>query len=1099
MESTYKYEFNEYQTPLTEELLASLHEEVRESLIEAINTVPFIRNLISKDRKRAKDLERDNKGRIIIDLCNPHILEDMEYFLPARRHYEKYGVYTYLKPNGNPNSAYFKYLKEEVRRCLEGYVRESDGEWVPGDLYFQLNYAPMLINILREGTKIADRTMGFADVWEGLYWRYHYLDQARNGGKYNDFLGGNHAAELARRGAHPYSQKVYTPDGIKLWRDIKIGDTLFDRNGGITKVLDIPFDRKAPVYKITLRDGREILASDDHLWNVYKKGVEYTMSTLELLASFKRSRQPSDRLPSGIEYIYKIKKAGGVEYAEQNLPIDPYTMGLLLGDGCFRVKFAYLTQAREDFLAIEQHIPYTIDRVDDKCAYKIRIPQYYDTIVSLGLYNHKSESKFIPDIFKRSSKEQRLNLLRGLLDADGYTHGGVPEISTSSIQLRDDIMEIARSLGYNAFTTTKKSGYRNSKGEKVECLDAHIITIYAGEEVFNLGRKKQLVENKKLSRREYSVITNIEYVGEEQCKCVTVDADDSCYLIGEYVPTHNCGKSYSLASIMAKHLILGENSVSRKKVITILVAYLSEYLADKDGTMSKFVPMIDFCASNTGFPRLRLNNSMSDMLWRMGYKDSNGVEHGSLNSVMGISVKDNEGKIRGKRGWILFEEFGTFPNLLGVYNNVRPSVEEGDAVYGLLYLVGTAGDKDSDFFSAQELMYHPSGYNIYALPNVFDKEGQGKKEFSFFFPGYINRKGNYNKDGVSDVIGALIEIYNARLKAKYNTSDINTIVKVTAEIPVTPQEAILKVKDNLFPISELSNRLNEIDNDPSFFNRFYPAELLLRNGKVEFVLSQEIPIRDFPLKGNKHEGCIEIFAHPELINDAPIRGRYIIGVDPYDNDAAESSSLGSIIVLDLFTDTIVAEYTGRPAYADDFYEIVRRLALYYNARVNYENNKKGLYAYFSKMNSLYLLEDTLEYLKDKQLLKAQTIGNSSKGVPATTPINSYARGLLRDWLLKPITTVEQIDGEEVESTRFNLYNINSRALLKELINWNPEANFDRVSAMLMVMLYRESCMLKFQGDINRAKNPRGSSLANDKFFTKNYKKKNPVTFRFTLD
>lgn len=99
-------ELNEFQTQLTEELLGSLPDEVRDDLLEYINTVPYISRMISKDRKRAKDLPRDSKGRIIVDIANIHILENMDYFRQAAIHFQEHGCYTKLRPNANPNSEY---------------------------------------------------------------------------------------------------------------------------------------------------------------------------------------------------------------------------------------------------------------------------------------------------------------------------------------------------------------------------------------------------------------------------------------------------------------------------------------------------------------------------------------------------------------------------------------------------------------------------------------------------------------------------------------------------------------------------------------------------------------------------------------------------------------------------------------------------------------------------------------------------------------------------------------------------------------------------------------------------------------------------------
>ena len=325
---------NEFQTKIDKELFDGLPDEVIEQFLDAVNNVELIRRLISPNRKRAKDLPRDEDGRIIVDIANPHILEDMDYFRQMAIHFKEHGCYTFLRPNPNPNSEYRKIFDEEKRRCREGYVRESDGEWVTGYMYWYMNYCPIMLTSIEDGSARADRVEDFPETWEGIYLRFHYLDQARKAGK--------HAIELARRG---------------------------------------------------------------------------------------------------------------------------------------------------------------------------------------------------------------------------------------------------------------------------------------------------------------------------------------------------CSKSYSLASIMAKNLILGESEKAKKRNMTVLTAYQKEYLGGKDGTLSKFEPMIDFIADNTEFPRLRLSSSLNDMTWIMGYKDENGRKKGSLNTVIGVSSKDDEDKLRGKRGTILFEEMGSFKGLLSLYDITRKSVEDGDLVF----------------------------------------------------------------------------------------------------------------------------------------------------------------------------------------------------------------------------------------------------------------------------------------------------------------------------------------------------------------------------------------------------------------------------------
>ena len=671
------------------------------------------------------------------------------------------------------------------------------------------------------------------------------------------------------------------------------------------------------------------------------------------------------------------------------------------------------------------------------------------------------------------------------MDTDGWVHGNTPVFDTVSRRLAEDVAEIARSLGYNCNILKQKAGYKK-EGVYKQCLDVYQVSIYGGKELFNLKRKQDKIDNTKVSSRAIKTcITNIEYIGKYPCKCVTVDSADNSYLIGDFVQTHNCAKSYSLSSIMGHNLILGESEESRRRIITVLTAYQKEYLSDdKDGTLSKFKPAINFSFSNTPFPHLMLKNSPNEMSWQMGYKDEYGVERGSLNQVMAVSAKDDSEKLRGKRGWILFEEMGSFKGLLSLYDITRKSVEDGDYTFATMYLVGTAAESESDFSSAKTLLYNPEAYNILSVPNVYDRPKQGKPTFGYFFPSYVNRAGCYNKDGVSDVVKALIEILMARHKARFS-SDPKSVLRVIAEDPITPAEAIIKVKSAFFPVTALTERLQQLDIDPQAYDDVYVGQLTInKEGQVEFKPTNDEPIRKYGVE-NDTPGAVEIFAMPEKDRSGKVpHTRYIIGLDPVDNDAAESSSLSSTFVLDLWTDTIVAEYTGRQRMAEDNYEIVRLLCLFYNAKCLYESNKKGAYAYFAKMNCTHLLADTPEYLRDKQLIKYSRVGSNQKGVNASAAINNYANGLIRDWLMKPVVMlIKNDEGEEIETTVQNLFRIRNRALLEELIAFNPEINVDRIRALGMVMLYREEKMVLYQGNPSRdTEEVPKDYLGNDPFF-----------------
>lgn len=1079
---------NEYQTPITKDLLSQYPDEVSEQFMEFISTVPLIQNLISPSRPRIEDLPRDSKGRAIIDISNPPIYENADYFRQAALFFLKNGCYTFLRPNSNPNSEYRKFWDREIDRIYNGLLREYDGMWIPGYMYWFLNYCPMMINEYKEGRKKAVRKEGFAYFFEGIWLRYLYLDKARE--------QGHHAAELAKRGAHPYSQKVFTPTGWKMWGDIKIGDELYGTYGNITKVIDIPYDKECDIYEIKLKDGRIIKASDEHLWKVDFHGRKdpQILNTIELLKVYKRIRKVSSRNPRGIEYVCSIPKNSGIEYKESATKVDPYTFGLLLGDGCFRHESCYFTQLKEDLDVEAKYIPYKIVKWAGKYAYRIDIPNWGSIIEGYGLKNKKSEDKFIPDEYKYNSRKVRLNILKGIMDSDGTLDNmGRYVIALSSLRLIKDIMFICRSLGYNCSYTTKKTGYK-SNGIKKECLPSYCLTIFTRDNISNLKRKqkkyKEITNEYTINKELRTRITDIRFIGREKAKCVTVDSLDNCYLIGDFVTTHNCAKSYGLAAIMSRNLIFGESKESSKRSITVLTAYQKEYLKDdKDGTLSKFVPILSHLSNNTPFPRLMLKQSPNEMTWQMGYKDEYGKPRGSLNQVIGVSAKDDSDKLRGKRGWILYEEFGNFNGLLELYDVTRKSVEDGDFTFACQYLIGTANNKESNFQSAKTLLYAPASYNIQEVRNLYDKKGQGKDYFGYFFPAYINRAGCYNKDGISDVTKALLQILYNRYKAKYG-ADPTSVLRVIAEDPITPAEAIIKVKDAYFNVQALNDRAQQLDTNPNLYKDIYIGELYInKSGEVDFRPTSAIPIRKFPVD-NDTRGALEIYTMPEKDKGGKVfNERYIIGVDPVDNDQAESSSLYSCFVFDLFTDNIVAEFTGRNPYADDNFEITRLLCLFYNAKCLYEANKKGIFAYFQTRKCSHLLAETPEYLRDKQMIKYKSFGSNAYGVNATATINNYANSLLKDWFNKliPVTIKDEENNDKIVQLPI-LYTLKTRALIEEAIQFNPEINVDRIRAMGMVMIYRQEYIIRYGDSLNKEarEEAKKDNPSNDPFFTRNY-------------
>lgn len=552
------------------------------------------------------------------------------------------------------------------------------------------------------------------------------------------------------------------------------------------------------------------------------------------------------------------------------------------------------------------------------------------------------------------------------------------------------------------------------------------------------------------------------------------------------------GKTSFGGGLLAKRCIIGESENNKTEVQCMVTAVDRTKLMDTNQILRVFKDNLDHCAKYTQFASHRLKSSDQEMEWKMGFKKAGSeVEYGSKNSVSGIITGVNQDKLNGSRGVLyLIEEAGIFKNLTSMYNMIRPSVEHGSKVFGEIFAYGTAGDDQSDFTAFAEMFYSPEGYNLEPLDNVFDKEGQGRKKCCFFFPAYLNYDEScIDKNGNSDVSKALLMILYDRYKVKYGTTDINTIVKRISQYPIVPQEAMLRSHGNIFPVTELNERLNQLDNNPNAFDDVYVGELVQDNktGEVKFNPTIDLPIRDFPTKDNKVKGALEIFEMPKKNGEGKIpAGRYICSADPYDADCSNTMSLGSIFVMDLWTDMIVAEYTGRPTFAEDFYEICRKLCLFYNCRCMYEQNVMGMFSYFSSHNATHLLAETPEYLVQRNMISSIGYGNKSVGIRATTPIINGAFKMIQTWLRKPIVSIEtDADGNNSEVSIPNLYRIKNRALLKELVLWNPQGNFDRVMSLVQLMLYREEKMVLYHGDLRHTEEV-SSGMEKDDYWDKNY-------------
>lgn len=382
--------------------------------------------------------------------------------------------------------------------------------------------------------------------------------------------------------AQPLYSKIKVPGGWATMGDMQIGTEVVAPDGTITKVTGVYPQGKRDVYEVEFWDGRITRACGEHLWESFDGTVRdphrwAVRDTLEMKRLLEKNRQ---RL-----YIPLVEAE---DSASIEVPVDPYLLGALLGDGGLRYNLRFSTPDLE----IVDHISATlteglnirhVDEYDyvitDACNNKNSLT---DEIRKLGLFGKYSFEKFVPALYMNGSKEQRLEILRGLMDTDGTVNDhGVVSFTSTSQQLAEDVQYLIRSLGGIARISIKEARYTYN-GE-VHCgRTAYNVNIRYKKpsELFSLTRKKmrckddgQYAEKLKLRVRD------IRLIGSEDVQCISVDHPRHLYVTDDFIVTHNTITQYALAHTLradTRVYIAPKNSIIDVWVRTIKMLFKSE-------------------------------------------------------------------------------------------------------------------------------------------------------------------------------------------------------------------------------------------------------------------------------------------------------------------------------------------------------------------------------------------------------------------------------------------------------------------------------------------------------------------------------------------
>lgn len=376
--------------------------------------------------------------------------------------------------------------------------------------------------------------------------------------------------------AQPLYSKIFTSNGWVQMGDIKLNDEVYGEDGITHKVIGVYPQGKKKIYELTFSDGSKCRCSDEHLWTVStNNGRIWNTLTLNdimndslyRISYYKKDNKQYKR------WKYQIPVTSPIEFTKKNVPVDPWVLGVLLGDGCFtrsaisvslyeddiKEKFEkMLSEAEFSLSLVSKNKPTIKDfRITDNIVstnthtasrndgiYNHRMLQY---ISDLGLCEHKSSDKFIPSLYKFNDIETRVKLLAGLIDTDGYVRNSSIYYSTTSRKLADDVIFLVQSLG-GTCSVAEKEAFYSYKGEKRQGNNYFRLYIKLPSNITPFYSVKHKNNYKKGNTNTYRAIRNIEYIGEEECQCIMLDSVTHLYLTDDFIVTHNT--SVAMASMV---------------------------------------------------------------------------------------------------------------------------------------------------------------------------------------------------------------------------------------------------------------------------------------------------------------------------------------------------------------------------------------------------------------------------------------------------------------------------------------------------------------------------------------------------------------------
>ena len=1010
-------------------------------------------------------------------------------------YFNKNGFYT---PHAENSNDYFKHWDSEELKSRLGVIWKSKGkEWyTTRDYYFLLNYCPII-------NKEIGNEESFASVRDVQYHMMLYEKIAE--------LLHKHSAELKKRQMlyeQPHSSLILGKDGWTTMGDVQIGDEIRNPDGNTCKIISKSQNGFKDIYSVELSDGQTIKCGENHLWEV----IDLNNKKLVLKTSELISKGLSYKTGQGYDvYKFLIESIRPVVTDNKELLIDPYVLGVLIGDGGFSTPQVNFTTYDDDIsikvfknlgnkyesgykrykdgISISHSIVYK-DRFkhagNEFNNSKYGVNPLIRNLDKLGLLGKTSTDKFIPEEYFNSSIEQRIQLLQGLFDTDGYINKDGLDIhfTTISKQLATDVWRLLMELGCLAeiatfIQDTQKTYYRvRVKGN----IDFNLFYCIRKYHRFDLRKDKLKIKK----GRKIVSITNTG--SKEECSCIMVDNPNHLYITDGYTITHN---SYChVAKIL--NFCWFENKKTMK-----MLASDDAYINDINGSWKILNSYKNHLNQHTGWVRIFTPDGYSEIQQKEKIKvNGKWVTEGNESTIVAKTLKrDVTSAVGGPGFWIWHEEGGIAPKADDTLQYLEPALSYGNEKSGSFCIGGSVGDLDA-CKPLKQFLLKPELYDILAVPTKWYNETGERKLCGLFIPEQYGFPQAVDEFGNSQVEKAL-EIMAAREKEWEKLPPKDYVLK-KSQSPRTIKEAFAWRKQAFFNVQRIERRQEEllIQLKNGIVKQREGLLYEDKNGEIKLKELHEFPeairphVMAYPIDEHDQDkrGCVTIWESPEV----GAMNLYYAGVDPIGTqDNYTSNSVFSMhiykrghSVVDTTTGDrktvrgkIVASYRGRFKSVEETNEMGLLLLRLYKAKAACERNKDNFINYCRRkgFSSLIARKNDLPFDKDIDMAGTK---NDEFGVwkGADGNLEKILKKNVYEYLEIEVDTIhkktkDDEDLGDIVKTIRGYQLVNDYWMLEEYKLYNDEDNFDSFISSSLAISYGVAAELTYEKKIYTQSEP----------------------------